>query len=194
MLRPESAVSGRATITEAIIHAHAFGGFDEHICRHRAASRSSTHTALRMVAALLAAAMALVGGSAIALADGPAGANSQGPVSFYDQWIAHDSQLQLAPGGTGTLTIGDGAMNTDQWSVTWKQNPSDSITITLATLISRSGPGMGNVGDQYIATIQPDPSGFQLLYMHAIGAGRPARTYCTPDEMKAPNAPTPCRT
>jgi hypothetical protein len=147
-----------------------------------------------MVAALLAAAMALVGGSPIALADGPAGANSVGPVSFYDQWIAHDSQLQLSQNGMGTLTLGDGALNTDQWSVTWKKNPSDSITITLATLISRSGPGMGNVGDQYIATIQPDPSGFQLLYMHPIGGGQPAITFCTPEEMKAPNAPTACRT
>jgi hypothetical protein len=116
-----------------------------------------------------------------------------GPVSFFDQWIAHDSQLQLSQSGTGTLTIGDGALNTDQWSFTWKKNPSDSITITLAALIARSGPGMGNVGDQYIATIQPDPSGFQLLYMHPISAGQ-SRTFCTPAEMKAPDTPAVCRT
>lgn len=160
-----------------------------------------------MIVAVLAAATALFAGSAVAVAGGPGGGaggsgggtggsggtNSVGPVGFFDQWIAHDSQLQLAEGGTGTLTIGDGAMNTDQWAVTWKKNPSDSVTITLATLNARSGPGMGNVGDQYIATIQPDGTGFQLLYMHPTGAGQ-ARTYCTPEEMKAPNAPAPCRT
>ena len=181
MLRREKAFLAAPLSREAIINTHAFCGLYRHI-------------ALRMVAALLAAAMALVGGSAIALADGPAGANSVGPVSFFDQWIAHDSELQLSQGGTGTLTIGDGAMNTDQWAVKWTKNPSDSITITLATLIARSGPGMGNVGDQYIVTIQPDPSGFQLLYMHPVGPGGPLMTYCTPQEAKAPNAPTPCRT
>ena len=68
---------------EAIINRHAFCGFDRDI-------------ALRMVVVLFAAAMALVGGSAIALADGPAGSNSVGPVSFFDQWIAHDTELQLS--------------------------------------------------------------------------------------------------
>jgi len=175
------------------MHTHAFGGFEGRIRRHGVASRSWTQTALRMVVALLAAAVALVAGSATVQAGGPGGANSVGPVSFFDKWVAHDSQLQLSQSGTGTLTIGDGALNTDQWSVTWQKNPSDSITITLATLIARSGPGMGNVGDQYIATIQPDPSGFQLLYMHPISAGQ-SRTFCTPAEMKAPNTPAVCRT
>jgi hypothetical protein len=156
--------------------------------------------------ALLAAAMVLVAGSETANAGGPPGGGTGGtgggtggtgvgPVSFFDKWVAHDSELQLSPSGTGTFTIGDGALNTDQWSVTWKKNPSDSITITLATLISRSGPGLDNAGDQYIATIQPDPSGFQLLYSHPVsnGTGR-AATYCTPAESAAPNAPTVCRT
>jgi hypothetical protein len=163
------------------------------------------HITSRILVGALVATVTLLGGSATALAGGPGGASGGGsggsggsgpvaPVSFYDQWIAHDSQLQLSQGGTGTLTIGDGAMNTDQWSVTWKQNPSDSVTITLATLNARTGPGMGNVGDQYIATIQPDGTGFQLLYMHPTAAAGQVRTYCTPEEMKAPNAPQACRT
>jgi hypothetical protein len=152
------------------------------------------HVRRRILGAVLAAAMALLAASVPALADGPAGANSQGPVSFFDKWIAHDSQLQLSDNGTGTLTIGDGALNTDQWSVTWKKNPSDSISITLATLLGRSGPGMGNVGDQYIATIQPDGTGFQLLYLHPTGTSGQLRTYCTLDEAQAPNAPQVCRT
>lgn len=171
-----------------------------------------THTVLRMGTAVLAASIAVLGGSAIAYAGGPGGTSGGGsggsngggsggassaapvgPVGFFDQWIAHDSQLQLSENGVGTLTIGDGALNTDQWSVTWKKNPSDSVTITLATLNARSGPGMGNVGDQYIATIQPDGTGFQLLYLHPNPTG-PVRIYCTPEEMKAPNAPAPCHT
>jgi hypothetical protein len=176
------------------VQSHAFGGFAGLVGRHGVASRSWTQTASRMVVALLAAAVALVGGSATVHAGGPGGAKSVGPVSFFNQWIAHDSQLQLSQSGTGTLTLGDGVMNTDQWSVTWQKKPSDSITITLATLISRSGPGMGNVGDQYIATIQPDPSGFQLLYLHPVGAGQSTRTFCTREEMKDPNAPAVCRT
>jgi hypothetical protein len=185
---------------EAIMDAHVFDGFEGRNRRHGVASRLWTQSAVGVVVALLAAALVLVGGSATAHAGGPpggaggpGGANGVGPVSFFDQWIAHDSELQLSQSGTGTLTIGDGALNTDQWSVTWKKNPSDSITITLATLIARSGPGIDNVGDQYIATIQPDPSGFQLLYMHPISAGQ-ARTFCTPAEAKAPNTPQVCRT
>ena len=77
----------------------------------------------RIAAAFLAAAMALGGGSAVAQADGPAGAYSNGPVSFFDQWIAHDSELQLAEGGVGTFTLGDGAMNTDQWSCHVDEKP-----------------------------------------------------------------------
>jgi hypothetical protein len=186
--------------------AHVFRSFEGRNGRHGVASRLSNQAAVRLVVALLAAAVVLVGGSATVHAGGPpggaggpggadgqGGANGVGPVSFFDQWIAHDSQLQLSQSGTGTLTIGDGALNTDQWSVTWQKNPSDSITITLATLIARSGPGINNVGDQYIATIQPDPSGFQLLYMHPISAGQ-SRTFCTPAEMKAPNTPAVCRT
>jgi hypothetical protein len=185
---------------EAIMDTLVFGGFEGRNRRHGVASRLWTQTAARLVVALLAAAVVLAGGSATVHAGGPpggaggpGGANGVGPVSFFDQWIAHDSQLQLSQGGTGTLTIGDGALNTDQWSVTWQKNPSDSITITLATLIARSGPGINNVGDQYIATIQPDPSGFQLLYMHPISAGQ-SRTFCTPAEAKAPNTPQVCRT
>lgn len=191
--------------------AHVVGGFEGRIRHHRFGSRWWTQTAVRMVVALVAAAVVLVGGSAIVHAGGPpggaggpgggggqvsaggqGGATGVGPVSFFDQWLAHDSQLQLSQNGTGNLTIGDGALNTDQWAVTWQKNPSDSVTITLATLIGRSGPGMGNVGDQYIATIQPDPSGFQLLYMHPVSAGQ-SRTFCTPAEMKAPNTPAVCR-
>jgi hypothetical protein len=140
---------------------------------------------------LLAVAFAMVSGSTTANAGGPPGVTSVGPVSFFDEWLAHDSELQLSQNGTGTLTLGDGATNTDRWSVTWQKNPSDSITITLASLISRSGPGLGNVGDKYIATIQPDPSGFQLLYFHPVAAGQ-SRTFCTQSEIQAPNAPAVC--
>lgn len=183
-----------------------FGGVEGRMRPREVAWRSRAQNGARLVMTLLTAAMVLVAGAATANAGGPPGGGTGGagggtggtgvgPVSFFDKWIAHDSELQLSPSGTGTFTIGDGALNTDQWSVTWKKNPSDSITITLATLISRSGPGIDNPGDQYIATIQPDPSGFQLLYSHPVntGTGR-AATYCTPAESAAPNAPPACRT
>ena len=191
------------------MHTDVFGGVEGRMCSHEAAWRSLAQNGARLVMALLAAALVLVAGTETANAGGPPGGGTGGagggtggtsgtgvgPVSFFDKWIAHDSELQLSPSGTGTFTLGDGALNTDQWSVTWKKNPSDSITITLATLISRSGPGLDNAGDQYIATIQPDPSGFQLLYSHPVsnGTGR-AGTYCTPAESAAPNAPAVCRT
>lgn len=200
-----SKLAGRAAPipSEAIMHTDVFAGVEGRRCPHEFAWRSWAHNGARLVMALLAAAMVLVAGPETANAGGPPGGGTGGtgggtgvgPVSFFDKWVAHDSELQLSPSGTGTFTIGDGALNTDQWSVTWKKNPSDSITITLATLTSRSGPGLDNPGDQYIATIQPDPSGFQLLYSHPVsnGTGR-AATYCTPAESAAPNAPTVCRT
>lgn len=169
------------------MHGHAFGGFKVRTGRDGACAR----IALKIVVPVLAAAVGLAGGSVPVHAGGPGGATGVGPVSFFDQWLAHDSELQLSQSGTGTLTLGDGATDTDRWSVTWQKNPSDSIAITLASLISRSGSGLGNVGDKYIATIQPDPSGFQLLYMHPVAAGQ-SRTFCTHSEISAPNAPAVC--
>lgn len=112
------------------------------------------------------------------------------PVSFFDHWISHDCSMQLSEDGSGTLTLGDGVFNTDNWTVTWTKNPSDSITITLASLNARSGPGMGNVGDQYIATIQPDATGEQLLYMHRVGTEGQVIIFSTPAEMSAPGSPS----
>jgi hypothetical protein len=135
---------------------------------------------LPMVAALLARALVMFGGSALAHAD---------PVSFFDNWTGHDRSMLLSQDGTGTLTLGDGALNTDQWAVTWTKNPSDSITIALASLTARSGPGMGKVGDRYIATIQPDSAGNQLLYLHQIGTQGQVIPFCTPAEMSAADSP-----
>ena len=135
---------------------------------------------LQMVAALLAMGLIVFGGSALARAD---------PVSFFDNWMGHDRSMQLSQDGTGTLTLGDGALNTDQWAVTWTKNPGDSITITLTSLKARSGPGMGNVGDRYIATIQPDSAGNQLLYLHQIGTQGEVIPFCTPAEMSAAGSP-----
>ena len=133
-----------------------------------------------MVAAVLAIGALVFGGSFVAHAD---------PVSFFDQWVAHDSSMQLSRDGTGKLTLGDGALNTDQWSVTWRKNPSDSITITLASLVARSGPGMGKVGDQYVATIQPDSSGNQVLYLHQINPDGDVVTFCTAAGLRAADSP-----
>ena len=87
-----------------------------------------------MVAALPARGLVMFGGSALAHAD---------PVSFFDNWTGHDRSMLLSQDGTGTLTLGDGALNTDQWAMTRTKNPSDSITIALASLKARSGPGSG---------------------------------------------------
>ena len=162
-----------------------FGSLEMQVRRHGAASRLLTYAAVRMVAALIAIGLVPFGGSAVAHAD---------PLGFFDQWFAHDSSMQLSRDGTGTLVLGDGVLNTDQWAVTWVKNPSDSITITLATLKSRSGPGMGNAGDQYFATIQPDPAGEQVLYMHPTPMGAPghAMTFCTLAEARVAAPGSPC--
>ncbi len=140
------------------------------------ASRLWTYAALPMVAALLLIGAVLFGASGVANA---------APVSFFDHWVGHDRSLQLSWDGGGTLTLGDGALNTDQWGVTWKANASNSITITLASLTGRSGPGIGNIGDRYIATIQPDSAGLQLLNMHPIGAQGQGYVFCTLAQLSA---------
>jgi hypothetical protein len=144
------------------------------------ASRGGRDAALWMVAAVLAIGAFLFGGASVAHAD---------PVSFFDQWVAHDSSMQLSRDGTGTLVLGAGAFDTDQWSVTWTKNRGDSITITLASLVERSGEGMGKVGDQYLATIQPDSSGNQVLYLHQINPDGDVVTFCTAAGMKSADSP-----
>ena len=136
---------------------------------------SYSYAARRTVAALAIAGAVLFGGSAVAHAD---------PVSFFDQWVGHDRSLQLSHDGTGKLVLGDGALDTDSWALTWKKNPSDSITITLASLVGRSGPGMGNVGDQYIATIQPDSTGVPTLGMHRVNPPGKSYMFCTLPELR----------
>jgi len=143
-------------------------------CEHPPHER--IHAAVRALAGILAAAAALLGATAIASAD---------PVTFLDKWVGHDRSMQLSSDSTGTLVIGSGAMDTDQWGVTWKQNPSDSITITLASLTARGGQPQGHVGDQYIATIQPNSAAQQLLYMHKVGAQGQVITFCPPGAASA---------
>jgi len=69
---------------------------------------------------------------------------------------------------------------------------TDALTLadlTLASLTARSGPGMGKVGDRYIATIQPDSAGNLLLYLHQIGTQGQVIPFCTPAEMSAADSP-----
>jgi hypothetical protein len=88
---------------------HAYTNSPEHEAqpgRRADAAHGWTYAALRALAALLAAGALLFGSTAIAYADA---------VSFFDKWVGHDRTMQLSPDGTGTLTLGDGALNTDQW-------------------------------------------------------------------------------
>lgn len=136
-----------------------------------------SHAVRRTVAGLLITGAALFGGSAIAHAD---------PVSWFDQWVGHDRSLQLSHDGTGTLILGNGVRDTDQWAVTWKKNPSDSITITLASLLSRTGPGTGQQGEQFFATIQPNMAGVPTLGMHRVNPMGPNIIFCTMEELRTP--------
>ncbi len=154
---------------------HTRGSIKTKAGNHGAALQWWTSAVLRPVAAALVSGAFLVGGSAVAHADS---------VTLFDQWIAHDSSMQLSQDGTGKWTLGDGALNTDQWCVTWTKNPAGSITITLTSLLGRSGPGMGKAGDQYLATIQPDSAGNQVLHLHKINPDGKAVTYCTMAELK----------
>ena len=154
-----------------------------HCKRHADAPHWRTYAALRVVAAILAVGAVLFGGTAIAYADS---------VSFFTKWMGHGRSMQLSQDGTGTLTFAAGAFDVDQWAVTWTQNPSDSVTITLASLTSRSGAGAGdNVGDQYIATIQPNSAGQTLLYMHHLGGPVHVIPFCPETEQFAPGT-SPC--
>lgn len=182
---------------------------DAHVCGR---SQGRIQPVPRLIAVLLATAVLLVSGSGTGHAVGPPGgdggqggaggqgnAAGLGPVSFLDQWLSRDSKMQLSQDGSGTLTIGDDAVYTDQWSVTWRKNPSDSIIITLGTLIARSGNGpvpgssigRNKVGDRYMAKIEPE-GGLQLLYLFPVDTGQ-ARALCTPAEAQSPKAPAVCR-
>jgi hypothetical protein len=96
------------------MHTDVFAGMEGHRCPHEVAWRSWAHNGARLVMAPLAAAMVLIAGSETANAGGPPGGGTGGtgggtggtgvgPVSFFDKWVAHDSELQLSPSGTGTL-------------------------------------------------------------------------------------------
>ncbi|HZA08426.1 hypothetical protein [Mycobacterium sp.] len=102
-------------------------------------------------------------GAAAIIASGPGIARADEP-SLFAEWSGNGRSLKLAPDGTGTLGMVSGASSDgEKWSVTWKGDPSQRVTISLASLISRSGAGLDlKVGDQYVATLQKS-SGYTVL-------------------------------
>jgi hypothetical protein len=80
------------------------------------------------VASMTALIAILTGPMAIAYAD-----------PSFSKWVGHDRSLQLSPDGTGTLTLGSGANDTETWAVTWTQTPNHTQVLTLASLTTSVG-------------------------------------------------------
>jgi hypothetical protein len=118
-------------------------------------------------ALVIASISALIG----VLAGAPAIAHAD---PLFSKWVGHDSSLQLAPDGTGTLVLGSGAMDTQTWAVTWTQTPNHSQVLTLASLTASAGAPTNKVGDQYNASIDMGPGGQQVLFLRSVADANPA--------------------
>ena len=96
-------------------------------------------------------------GAAAIIGCGPGIARADEPLLLIE-WSGEGRSLQLAPDGTGTLSMVSPTVPSDRekWSVTWTGDPNQRVTISLASLISKGGSGLGfpRVGDQFVATLQ----------------------------------------
>ncbi|WP_019926869.1 hypothetical protein [Nocardia sp. BMG111209] len=62
----------------------------------------------------------------------------------YDhRWQGHDRTMSLYYDGLGTMTMYDGAVDSEQWNVKWLRNDDTSVTITLQDRTAITGNGMG---------------------------------------------------
>jgi hypothetical protein len=122
-------------------------------------------------------------GAAAIIACAPGIARADEP-SLLTEWSGDGRSLQLAPDGTGTLSMVSAASSDgEKWSVTWKGDPNQRVTISLASPISRSGAGLNlKVGDHYVATLQK-PSGYAVLNVDSNKSGRSVLS-CTLHQMQ----------
>jgi hypothetical protein len=136
---------------------------------------------LRVGATAFGVFVALIGGPALARADQP---------SLFTDWSGHGRGLQLAPDGTGTLSMYAGASDGDKWAVTWTGDPNRSATITLASVLRHSGSGSGlHVGDRYAAALE-NVHGDTVLRFTPSGQPGENLLFCTHDEQM--RDPSPC--
>ncbi|WP_163645872.1 hypothetical protein [Mycobacterium conspicuum] len=113
---------------------------------------------------------------------------------LLSRWVGHGRSLQLAPGGSGTLTLASGASTDEVWTVTWNAQGAGRVLITLANRTSSRGGGVGlNEGEQYIAALQTSPLGEQLLHFvkSTESVDDPSRGFffCTPAQQARPQSP-----
>jgi hypothetical protein len=135
----------------------------------------------KVVKSLHRGALTLAAAALIACAPGIARADEP---SLLTLWSGDGRSLQLAPDGTGTLSmVSPTSYDGEKWAVMWKGDPSQRVTISLASPISRSGAGLNlQVGDQYVATLQK-PSGYTVLNVDSNKSGHSVLS-CTLHQMQ----------
>jgi hypothetical protein len=138
------------------------------------------YTWLRGGAVTLAVAAIIACGPGIARANEP---------SLLIDWSAEGRSLQLAPDGTGTLSMVHPTVESDRetWSVTWTGDASQRVTISLVSRISKSGNGLGfpAVGYRFVAALQKW-SDYTVLYVDSSSSGISLMTCTLHKTQRAP--------
>ena len=132
-------------------------------------------------------------GAAAMIAYGSGIARAEEP-SLLTVWSGHGRSLHLAPDGTGTLSLVSATAldspdaDGEKWSVTWKGDPTHRVGIALASVISRSGAGLGlKTGDPYVATLQ-DAGAYSLMVVRSTKSGQSVLSCTVDHDMRsAPN-------
>ena len=101
---------------------------------------------------------------------------------YSGRWQRHGSYLDLEPDGTGTILIGNGAVDGEKWSLTWAPTDHD-IVITVGPQISKSGAGLDGLlaaGQTITGVRATDPANITVLRTTGIRGESLTQGWCMP--------------
>ncbi|WP_182346024.1 hypothetical protein [Tomitella gaofuii] len=86
------------------------------------------------------------------------------------EWIGHTRSMDLAPDGTGTISLFSGCCTGEKWTVHWEL-AGDTITVTLVDRLESTGGGLGDLAQGYTFTgalMRPDG---EVTALHFVRPG-----------------------
>ncbi|MQY29230.1 hypothetical protein [Nocardia aurantia] len=98
--------------------------------------------AMAVVAGALAGTTAVQAGNTVGRAD-PVAALPAASGTYDHRWQGHDRAMSLYYDGLGTITLYDGAVDSEQWNLTWVRDDDTSVLITLRDRTAITGNGLG---------------------------------------------------
>ncbi len=99
------------------------------------------------------------------------GGGSDIAAAVTGEWTGHTRSMDLAPDGTGTISLYSGCCTGEKWTVHWEP-AGDTITVTLVEQLDSAGGGLGDLTPGYTykgALTQPEGT---VTALHFVRPGQ----------------------